>query len=41
MKRTWVSRGKPLDWWNDAETGGEPFLREAIQWKNIWVPYGE
>jgi aldehyde dehydrogenase (NAD+) len=41
MKRTWVSRGKHLDWWNDAETGGEPFLREAIQWKNIWVPYGE
>ncbi|NNM05578.1 MAG: aldehyde dehydrogenase family protein [Gemmatimonadetes bacterium] len=41
MKRTWVSRGRHFDWWNDAETGGEPFLREAIQWKNIWVPYGE
>jgi aldehyde dehydrogenase (NAD+) len=41
MKRTWVSRGMHLDWWDDAETGGEPFLREAIQWKNIWVPYGE
>ncbi len=41
MKRTWVSRGRHLNWWDDAETGGEPFLREAIQWKNIWVPYGE
>ena len=41
MKRTWVSYGKHLDWWSDTETGGEPFLREAIQWKNIWVPYGE
>ena len=41
LKRTWVSRGRHLDWWKDAETGGEPFLREAIQWKNIWVPYGE
>jgi aldehyde dehydrogenase (NAD+) len=41
MKRTWVNHGQHLDWWNDAETGGEPFLREAIQWKNIWVPYGE
>jgi aldehyde dehydrogenase (NAD+) len=41
MKRTWVSRGKHLDWWNDRETGGEPFLREATQIKNIWVPYGE
>jgi aldehyde dehydrogenase (NAD+) len=41
MKRTWVSSGRHLDWWDDVETGGEPFLREAIQWKNIWVPYGE
>jgi aldehyde dehydrogenase (NAD+) len=41
MKRTWTTHGKHLDWWKDAETGGEPFLREAIQWKNIWVPYGE
>ena len=41
MKRTWVSHGKHLDWWNDSETGGEPFLREALQWKSIWVPYGE
>jgi aldehyde dehydrogenase (NAD+) len=41
MKRTWVSGGKHMDWWNDAETFGEPFLREAIQIKNIWVPYGE
>jgi len=41
MKRTWVSHGRHLDWWNDAETGGELLLRESIQWKNIWVPYGE
>jgi len=41
MKRTWVSHGKQLNWWDDVETGGEPFLRQAIQWKNIWVPYGE
>jgi aldehyde dehydrogenase (NAD+) len=41
MKRTWVSYGRHLNWWDDAETGGEPFLREAIQWKNIWMPYGE
>ena len=41
MKRTWVSRGKPLNWWSDQDTEGEEFLREATQWKNIWVPYGE
>jgi aldehyde dehydrogenase (NAD+) len=41
MKRTWVSRGEPLNWWNDKDTEGQEFLREATQWKNIWVPYGE
>jgi aldehyde dehydrogenase (NAD+) len=41
MKRTWVSRGRYINWWNDAQAGGEPFLWEGIQWKNIWVPYGE
>jgi aldehyde dehydrogenase (NAD+) len=41
MKRTWVSLGKHLDWWTDAEVACEMFLREATQWKNIWVPYGE
>jgi aldehyde dehydrogenase (NAD+) len=41
MKRTWVSGGKHLDWWKDEVSCGEPFLQEAIQWKNIWVPYGE
>lgn len=41
MKRTWVTHGMHLNWWDDSETFGEPFLREAIQIKNIWVPYGE
>jgi aldehyde dehydrogenase (NAD+) len=41
MKRTWVTNGRHLNWWDDSETFGEPFLREAIQIKNIWVPYGE
>jgi len=39
MKRTWVHDGKHLDWWN-ARAEGDVFLREAVQWKNIWVPYG-
>jgi aldehyde dehydrogenase (NAD+) len=39
MKRTWVHDGKHLDWW-DERAEGDLFLREAVQWKNIWVPYG-
>ena len=39
MKRTWVHEGQHLDWWDPAMEGGV-FLREAVQWKNIWVPYG-
>lgn len=41
MKRTWVSGGRSLNWWGDQDGEGEQFLREATQWKNIWVPYGE
>ncbi|HWM94427.1 MAG TPA: aldehyde dehydrogenase family protein [Thermoanaerobaculia bacterium] len=41
LKRTWVDYGHPRDW-VDAEQGvGEEFLRQAIQVKNIWVPFGE
>jgi aldehyde dehydrogenase (NAD+) len=38
MKRTWCpSRADWLD--DDAE--GREFLRESVQVKNIWIPYGE
>jgi aldehyde dehydrogenase (NAD+) len=41
LKRTWVNNGLARDW-ADAEQGhGEEFLRQAIQVKNIWVPFGE
>ncbi len=40
MKRTWVSRGIPRQWADPRDGGGEEFLREATQVKNIWVPYG-
>jgi aldehyde dehydrogenase (NAD+) len=41
MKRTWVSYGRPRNWLNPLQGEGEEFLREAVQVKNIWVPYGE
>ena len=41
MKRTWVSHGFGVDWFDDEQGEGEEFLREATQVKNIWVPYGE
>ncbi|HEV8579807.1 MAG TPA: aldehyde dehydrogenase family protein [Thermoanaerobaculia bacterium] len=41
LKRTWVDYGHARDW-SDPEQGmGEEFLRQAIQVKNIWAPFGE
>ncbi len=40
MKRTWVDLGKKRDW-TDPRAGGEEFLEQATQVKNIWIPYGE
>jgi aldehyde dehydrogenase (NAD+) len=41
MKRTWVDLGKSRDWSDPRVGGGEEFLEQATQVKNIWVPYGE
>ncbi|HET6232692.1 MAG TPA: aldehyde dehydrogenase family protein [Longimicrobiaceae bacterium] len=41
MKRTWVSYGRPRDWFDAVQGEGEEFLRQATHVKNIWVPYGE
>jgi aldehyde dehydrogenase (NAD+) len=41
MKRTWVNYGRSRDWLNSVQGEGEEFLREAVQVKNIWIPYGE
>lgn len=40
MKRTWCT-SDPIDWLDTARGEGRPFLREAVQVKNIWIPYGE
>ncbi len=40
MKRTWCASGAP-DWFDAAQGEGRVFLREAVQVKNIWIPYGE
>jgi aldehyde dehydrogenase (NAD+) len=37
MKRTWC----PVVDWLEEEGEGREFLREAVQVKNIWIPYGE
>jgi aldehyde dehydrogenase (NAD+) len=41
MKRTWVNYGHGRNWLDMLQGEGEEFLREAVQVKNIWVPYGE
>ena len=41
LKRTWVTYGHPRDWADPEQGEGEDFLREALQVKNIWTPFGE
>ena len=41
LKATWVTLGKPRDWFAPEQSQGEEFLLHATQVKNIWVPYGE
>ena len=40
MKRTWCA-SRAMDWFDTAVGEGRAFLREAVQVKNIWIPYGE
>ena len=40
LKRTFVDYGRQIDWF-DAMSEGLPFLRQAVQVKNIWIPYGD
>ena len=40
LKRTFVDYGRQLDW-HARESEGLPFLRQGVQVKNIWIPYGD
>ncbi|MFP6562824.1 aldehyde dehydrogenase family protein [Paraburkholderia sp. B3] len=40
LKRTFVDYGRQVDWF-DRTSAGLPFLRHAVQVKNIWIPYGD
>jgi aldehyde dehydrogenase (NAD+) len=40
MKRTWCMR-EGVEWHDAAAGEGRPYLRAAVQVKNIWIPYGE
>ena len=41
MKRTFVDNGMATDWFDTSLAEGRFFLRQAVQVKNIWIPYGE
>ncbi len=41
MKRTFVDNGLATDWYDAAQAEGREFLRQTVQVKNIWIPYGE
>ncbi|CAM2170857.1 aldehyde dehydrogenase (NAD+) [Paraburkholderia sacchari] len=40
LKRTFVDHGRQMDWF-ERTRAGLPFLRQAVQVKNIWIPYGD
>ncbi|APR39851.1 aldehyde dehydrogenase family protein [Paraburkholderia sp. SOS3] len=40
LKRTFVDYGHRFDWF-DRSTEGQALLRQAVQVKNIWIPYGD
>ncbi|WP_438390694.1 aldehyde dehydrogenase family protein [Caballeronia sp. DA-9] len=41
LKRTFVDHGRVFDWFDSNVAEGLPFLRQAVQVKNIWIPYGD
>jgi aldehyde dehydrogenase (NAD+) len=41
LKRTFVDNGRVFDWFDANVSEGLPFLRQAVQVKNIWIPYGD
>ncbi|MGY6155097.1 aldehyde dehydrogenase family protein [Paraburkholderia graminis] len=40
LKRTFTDYGHQFNWF-DRASEGRPFLRQAVQVKNIWIPYGD
>jgi aldehyde dehydrogenase (NAD+) len=40
LKRTWVDYGLMRDWTDVTRGAGEEFLHQAVQVKNVWVPFG-
>ncbi|CAD6520823.1 NAD/NADP-dependent betaine aldehyde dehydrogenase [Paraburkholderia kirstenboschensis] len=40
LKRTFTDYGRQFDWF-DRASEGVAFLRQAVQVKNIWIPYGD
>ena len=41
LKQVFTNHGRPIDWFDPAQSQGRWYLRHATQIKNIWVPYGE
>ena len=41
LKVTWSHDENDRDWLDDKQGAGNEFLRQAIEIKNIWAPYGD
>jgi aldehyde dehydrogenase (NAD+) len=40
LKRTWTTPPPDFDWFVREQAEGPAFLEQAVQVKNVWVPYG-
>lgn len=40
LKRTWTAPPADFDWFVREQAEGTAFLEQAVQVKNVWVPYG-
>ena len=41
LKQVFTNEGRAIDWFDSKLAEGRWFLEDAVQVKNIWVPYGE
>ncbi len=41
LKRVFTNEGRAIDWFDAKQGEGRWFLEQAVQVKNIWIPYGE
>jgi aldehyde dehydrogenase (NAD+) len=41
LKRLWSHEGRAFDWFDVSQNHSREILAQAVQVKNVWIPYGE